>query len=119
MTPKFSFNLPFVLLFFYLSYSISIGQHQYFNIEGEAYKYTKPNTFDFILKAPNNFVNFGSNMFNKEYTFANILIGTTTAIFIATDQQIYDQTAKWGRAWGIGNGDNTKDIIKDWWLSNI
>ena len=50
-------------------------------------------------------------MFNKEYTLANILIGTTTALFIATDQQIYDQSAEWGRNWGIGNGDKTKDLL--------
>lgn len=112
MTPKLSIKLPLIQLLFYLFFSNSIGQDQHFNIEGEKYLYSKPNTFDFILKAPNNFVNFGNNMFNKEYTFANILIGTTTAIFIATDQQIYDQTAKWGRTWGIGNGDKTKDFIK-------
>ena len=112
MNLKFSLIPPFVLLFFHLLFSISLSQDQYFNIDGEQYVYSKPNTFDFILKSPNNFLNFGNNMFNKEYTLANILIGTTTAFFIATDQQIYDQTAKWGRTWGIGNGDETKDLIK-------
>lgn len=114
MTSKFSLSLFFLLLANLIFYNNSFSQAdtQIYNIEGEEYIYSKPGTFDFLLKTPNNFVNFGSNMFNKEYTLTNILIGTSTAFLIATDQSIYDQTAKWGRAWGIGNGDNTKDIIK-------
>lgn len=111
MTPQYYIKLPLVLLFSYLFCSNSFSQDQYFSIEGEQYKYSRPNTFDFILKSSDNFVNFGNNMFNKEYTLANILIGTTTAFFIATDQQIYDQSAKLGRKWGIGNGDKTKDLL--------
>jgi hypothetical protein len=50
-------------------------------------------------------------MFNKEYIFPNILIGPTTALFIAYDQPIYNTTAKLGRNLGIGNADNTKTYI--------
>lgn len=84
---------------------------QIFEIEGNNYLYKKPGTFDFILKSPQSFSEFGKNMFNQEYTVPNILIGATTALFIVYDQPIYDNFAKWGRDWGIGNGDNTKTFI--------
>ena len=113
MTSKFTLNLLLILIItpnFYNNLFCQ-NQNQLYTIEGEEYIYSKPSTFDFLLKAPDNFLDFGNNMFNKEYTSANILIGTSTAFFIATDQGIYDQTAKWGRAWGIGNGDKTKDLL--------
>jgi len=97
--------------FFFLCCLTINSQTQIFEVDGEKYSYSKPNTFDFILKAPNTFVEFGSNMFNSEYTLANVAIGTSTALMIIYDQPIYDKTAELGRKWGIGNGDETTTYL--------
>lgn len=104
-------KLVYLLIILFLLQLVVFAQEQIFDIEGIQYRYKKPHAFDFILKSPTSFVSFGNSMFNKEYTFANILITTSTAITIVYDQPIYDKVAKWGRDSGIGNQDNTKAII--------
>lgn len=105
---RFFFTL--FLISFFLPV-IQYSQQQTFIIEGEEYIYEKPNTFDFILKSPDSFLDFGNNMFNKEYTISNIFIGASTALFIVYDQPIYDKVSQWGRDWGIGNEDRTRAFI--------
>lgn len=80
-------------------------------ISGENYIYQKPGTFDFILNTPSSFLNFGSSMFKKDYTLSNILIGTSTILFILYDQPIYNYAARLGRNMHIGNRDNTKTLL--------
>jgi hypothetical protein len=104
-------KLRYILLFILFFHKIIVAQEQIHTINGVKYFYKKPHTFDFILKAPTTFTSFARSMFNEEYTFANILMGTTTALFIIYDQPIYDKVAKWGREWGIGNGDKTQTFL--------
>ncbi|HRN26141.1 MAG: phosphatase PAP2 family protein [Ignavibacteriaceae bacterium] len=104
-------KLFYCLVFIFVLQQIVVAQDQVFDVDGIKYLYKKPGTFDFILKAPSSFASFGSSMFNKEYIIPDVLIGTTTALFIVYDQPIYNETAKFGRNIGIGNDDNTKTFI--------
>lgn len=103
-------NIILIIFVTFLSQSIS-AQDQVYNIAGINYIYKKPGTFVFISNIPSSLLSFGNSMFNKEYTLANILIGTTTAFLIASDQSIYNQVSKWGQNWGIGNEDKTKTLF--------
>lgn len=88
-----------------LHFNVS-AQSQLYKMEGKTYAYEKPGTFDFILNVPKTFVGVSGDMFNSDYTTSYILLGASTAFFIVYDQPIYDQVSKWGRKWGLENGDN-------------
>lgn len=76
------------------------------------FEYTKPASFDFLRSVPDDYVKFYHRAFRMENLPEIALITVSTGLMIAYDQQILDDTQKFGRRLGIGNGDNTKAFIK-------
>jgi len=85
---------------------------QYVTLEGKTYAYTKPAFWDFITKAPQDFVSFGNQAFQRKNWNSLGWIAGSTALLLYYDQPIYDDISAYGRRIGIGNEDNTET-----WLS--
>ncbi|MCB0280197.1 MAG: hypothetical protein KDD94_11865, partial [Calditrichaeota bacterium] len=97
--------MRFYFVFCFIICSLLFSQNtQAYQIDSETtYLYDEPGTFEFFANVPRDYGQFFNQAFKKEYTTNLILIGASTALLIAVDQPLYDETARLGRQWGIGN----------------
>jgi hypothetical protein len=82
-----------------------------YQFDSNTYKYTRPGVFDFATTLPGNAWHFIDSSFSKEYLPAWGAIILSTGVMIIYDQQITNQTQRFGRFLGIGNAENTKATL--------
>jgi len=90
----------FLLLFSNLAFSSE-------QISG-AYKYKSPHAFDFITTAPKNYGDFVENSFEKNSLKGLAVIAGATGALYIFDQQILEETQRFGRKIGLDNKDHSK-----------
>ncbi|RMA57930.1 phosphatase PAP2 family protein [Ulvibacter antarcticus] len=101
--------LLFVGLFFF---GIALSQKkdnlnseiQYFDVgNGVSYGYTKPKFFDILTNQPQNMVDFGSFLIQKEnILWTGMALGSTAAL-IPVDQKLLDNAQEIGEPWGLAD----------------
>ncbi len=100
------------VLIFCLNIGISqVERPQYFTIEGDVYEYQTPSVWDMFTKVPSAYGDFFDRSFSNDALEEWAWIGGSTALLMAYDQEIYDETARFGRRIGLGNEDNTETFV--------
>lgn len=88
-------------------------EYQRYSISNNVdYLYAKPDSYDFIMNVPGDYVLFYKRAFRKKNLPAIGLITATTAVLLVYDQALLDGAQSLGREIGIGNADNTTTMIK-------
>lgn len=96
-----------IFLFFHFAFSQD-DDVQLVTLNGDVYEYKAPSGWDMFTKFPSAYGEFFSRAFSKDALNEWAWIGVSTALLLYYDQEIYDETARFGRRVGIGNGDNTE-----------
>lgn len=78
-----------------------------YHLEGADYKYTSPTAFEWAKTLPQNGWRFLDSSFSSKYLGAWGIIALSTGVMIIYDQQITNQTQRFGRFLKLGNKENT------------
>ncbi len=76
-----------------------------------SYRYNSPRPFDFITTAPKNYGDFVENSFEKNSLKGLGMIAGATGVLYLFDQQILDETQRFGRKLGLENKDHSKPTL--------
>jgi hypothetical protein len=76
-----------------------------------SFSYDRPETFQFLKYAPKDLVIYWNNTFQKKNVLKIGAMAAITALLVAYDQPIYEETQKLGRHWNISTTDKTKTYI--------
>jgi hypothetical protein len=102
----------FALVLFNSAFSAeNMSNSRLYHLEGVDYKYTKPGVFEFATTLPKNTWRFLDSSFSTQYLEAWGAIALSTGVMIIYDQQITNQTQRFGRFLKIGNKENTKATL--------
>jgi hypothetical protein len=98
----------FLFIFFTTAFASDIQRYE---LNGNAYEYSKPKWPDPLLNIIPSYQKFFIRSFEKD-NWSNLgIIAASTFILYRYDRQILNQSQKLGRKLGIGNIDHTKPMI--------
>ena len=82
-------------------FSSDLTSNNYYQLGDETYVYENPGTFDFIKFFPGNVIKYSKDTFRQENLFNIGAMVSVTALLVAYDQQMLDETQRFGRRIGL------------------
>jgi len=76
-----------------------------------SFSYDRPESFQFLKYAPKDFSIYFNSTFQKKNILKIGAMAAITAVLIAYDQPIYEETQRLGRRWNISSTDKTKTYV--------
>ncbi|WP_294324109.1 phosphatase PAP2 family protein [uncultured Chryseobacterium sp.] len=90
----------------------SLGSQAYHLPDASVRIYKKPKFFDFITKAPGNFINTNKNLIAKDHAYyvGGAVIGTV--LLLPVDQKLIDNSRELAQQWGMSVDNNYSTVAK-------